>query len=129
MAQKVHAVMAAIYLSVEQMEHVRSVAARFEQLNNIPVRIITGRDLPGVYLSYPHFARYHVWQIVPKDTEKIIYFDNDMIPLRPLPELPDVDFAAVSDRSKLVEGVSREYPIIKKAGQYFNAGFFVASPK
>lgn len=126
---KTWGVMAAIYMGPEQRGYVQQVAERFKRLNKMPVRVIHDGDLPGVYLANGHWARYYAWDIVPSDVERIIYMDTDMLPLRALPELPDVDFAAPTDYDTTKNMVLNSVPYLKEKGIYFNSGFFIATRK
>lgn len=128
---KVHALMLAMYDSDEDLNYVRRIADRFEELNNIPVRTLTPADVGDIKekLVYPQFARYYGWNFVPEDVEYMIYMDTDLIPVKPLPELPTEDFSAVSDIAVLNEDVKKQWALFKTAQCYFNSGFFIASRK
>lgn len=126
---KTCAVMAAIWMEPSLVEIVRRIAERFERLNNMEVRVIVDQDLSGKFLSSSYYAKYHAWKQVPSDIERIIYLDTDMLPLRPLPELPDVDFAAAPERKEIYDECSAAWPIIQRTGTYFNAGMLIATRK
>lgn len=126
---KVQAIMSAFYDNPDEMKYVRRIADRFEELNNIPVKILTEDDVDLDKLTYPHFARYLAWGLVPQDTERIIYMDNDMIPVKPLPPLPEEDFAAATDCDKINEDAKKRWPLMRYAKRYFNSGFFIANRK
>ena len=122
----------ATFTSVEfpdMLEHAKRVVKRFEQLNDMPVQLVTASDAVALPLFDPHFARYFAWRLVPASVEKIIYFDTDILPLWPLPELPDVDFAAVPENSKHADFMRAKTPMLKSVDAYFNSGFFIASRK
>lgn len=114
-------------MSDESHAQIRRIAERFTQLNDIPVRIILERDLPGVYLSAPQFARYHAWDLLPQDVDKLIYFDTDILPMRKLPPLPDVDLAAVPDCKMTTDFIYPRFPLLKQFGKYFSSGFMIAT--
>lgn len=107
-------------------KHVERLINRFTQLNDMPVRLICGDDLNGLTLVDPHFARYYAWQLVPKHVDKIVYFDTDVLPLWPLPELPDEDFSAVEETGVYAGASKKQIPLLKRANSYFSTGFFVA---
>lgn len=123
------AVMAAVFASENEKRYVRSIADRFTRVNDIPVRILTDSDFPGVYLAGPHYARYHVWDIVDQKVDRVIYIDTDTLALRPLPPLPDVDFAAATDQDYSVADGLAFSPLLNDAGCYFCSGFFIATRK
>jgi lipopolysaccharide biosynthesis glycosyltransferase len=102
------------------------VAERFEMLNGRKVRIIRREDLPPEALrSHAQYAKGWLWDVVPAGTERILYFDFDIVPLRPLPELPDDPFIAVPDGREYVAERTAEHPFFE-GRSYFNSGFFVA---
>ena len=111
------------------LDCVKIIADRFTRLNDIPVRIITDIDMLDTQLVAPHFARYHAWRFVPPETEHLIYFDYDILPIRKLPALPKSDFAAVVENSKLADYSKNTIPLLNEAKIYFNSGFFVAGRK
>lgn len=128
---KVQAVTVALHTKTDDFDRVRRVANRFEKLNEIPVKILRNRDLGGTYLSYPTFGRYHMWRLVPPDTETIVYFDYDILPLRPLPKLPSEDLAAVPGNPEQVADVKKYWPIFRRNAEmdYFNSGLLVLTRK
>lgn len=107
-----------------ELEH--WVAARFEVLNGRSVKIFRWDDLPKdarrVHASY---MRSWLWDMVPRDTERILCMDYDIVPLRPMDELPDAPLVVVPDSQGYIERRAVEYPIIADTC-YFNAGFFIA---
>ena len=124
------AIMVALDLKYpDVMGCIKVIADRFTRLNNIPVRIIVESDVKDVTLVLPEFARYYAWQLVPKDTERIIYFDYDILPVRKLPMLPNSDFAAIREKSKLADYAMETTPVLNEAKLYFNTGFFIAGRK
>lgn len=125
----VSAIMTAIYASADQRKYTQRVADCFSELNGIPVRVLQNSDFAGEFLSSAHFARYYGWQFVSPETEKLIYLDADILPLRPLPPLPDVDFAAAPDHEGTCDKARNNFPILKRVHDYFNSGFFIAGRK
>lgn len=103
------------------------IADRFEMLNGRRVRIFHREDLPADALrSHSQYAKAWLWDVVPADTQRILYLDYDIVPLRALPEIPDAPFIAVSDAQWYVEDKLPDTPLFLKTGKYFNSGFFVA---
>jgi lipopolysaccharide biosynthesis glycosyltransferase len=122
-------VVSAVWLPEESLGMVHRVINRFELLNDMEVRFIGDQELHNKFLSSAHYARYHAWNFVPSDVERIIYFDIDMLPLRPLPELPNIDFAAAPERQETYKECGDAWPVIKRAGLYFNTGMIIATRK
>jgi hypothetical protein len=103
------------------------VVERFERLNNKKVLRVTQEMLPEeALLGQPMYAKAWLWDVVPEDTTHILFMDFDMIPLRPLPELPDAPFIAVPDAQWWVDTMKKTFPLFARTQKYFNSGFFVA---
>ena len=103
------------------------VVDRFEALNNRRVFVVRAADLPAEALSgHATYAKLWLWDAVPKTTERILYFDYDVVFVRPLPALPDVPFAACPDAQRYVEQRLEEHVLFQESGNYFNAGLFLA---
>jgi lipopolysaccharide biosynthesis glycosyltransferase len=104
------------------------IASRFEMLNGRRVHIIRNKDLPADARDInPLCLQPWLWDVVPKDTKRILNVDSDMVPLRSLPDLPDAEFVAALDTPQNCHNMSEIYPAIGADGRFFNAGFFVAS--
>lgn len=102
------------------------VVTRFELLNGAAVQVIRRQDLPqSVDLVQPQYLKAWLWDLVPAATQRILFLDFDIIPLRPLPEMPDVPFIASPDVHWYDARMRAMYPSLAD-GHYFNAGFFVA---
>lgn len=102
-------------------------AKRFELLNDKPVKIVRREDLPEEALvGYPHYGKAWIWDILPAGVERILFFDYDCIPMRALPEMPDVKFAAVPDAQWFVDKMRAMYPHFAKTRYVFNSGFWMA---
>lgn len=103
------------------------VADRFEVLNGHTMQIIQRNDIPAIAQDvHPQYMKAWLWDIVPETTQRILFMDWDIIPLRQLPEIPDVPFAAAPDDQMFIDRRVVDYPAIKATGTYFNAGFFIA---
>ena len=89
-----------ITLSFTDDGFIRSVvgrcADRFAKLNGARPRIISKPPEgapPGVH---PAFYKAWIWDIVPDNVDRVMYLDYDIVPLRPLGEIPDCLFGACS---------------------------------
>lgn len=103
------------------------IADRFEKLNGKRVHIVRRGDLPKEAQNVRSiYTRPWLWDVLPDDVQNVLVFDYDVVPLRPIPELPDVPFAAAPDSQRYVEERSVEFPTIATSGLYFNAGLFMA---
>lgn len=103
------------------------VAARFEALNHKKLLVVGRADLPKeALLGHPAYAKAWLWDVVPADTQRILFIDFDMVPLRALPKLPDAPFLAVPDAQWYLDRIRAMYPFFAKTRYVFNAGFFVA---
>jgi hypothetical protein len=103
------------------------VADRFEALNGKKMLVLRREDMPEEALTgHPSYAKSWLWDVVPSDTQRILFMDFDIVPLRPMPEIPDVPFAAVPDAQWCVDEMRSKYPFFAKTRYVFNAGFFVA---
>lgn len=103
------------------------VADRFKVLNGKEMLVLHREDLPEEALAgHPAYAKAWLWDVVPDDTERILFLDFDVVPLRPLPALPDAQFIAVPDAAYFVNHMRAQYPFFAKTRYVFNSGFFVA---
>jgi hypothetical protein len=103
------------------------VIDRFEMLNGRHVHLVRKADLPDAARAvHPSYVKAWLWDLVPIDTQRILYMDYDVVPLRSLPEIPDAPFVAAPDAQEYVDRRAVEYPLIAMTGRYFNAGLFVA---
>jgi hypothetical protein len=100
---------------------------RFESLNDKEVFVVTQDMLPEeALMGVAPYAKAWLWDVVPKRTTRIMYLDFDIVPMRPLPEIPDAAFAAVADYQLWADRLAVVYPFFERTKKYFNAGFFVA---
>lgn len=106
-------------------ETVRRSIARFELLNDVKVQIIKDLDLKDDQSR--EFIKCDLWDMVPSDVDRILYFDADILPICKLPEIPDGEFCAAPDNAEGLEMVQRFWPMFKKTNFQFNAGMFIAS--
>lgn len=102
------------------------VVERFELLNGKAVHVVRRQDLHDVVdIVHPAYLKAWLWDLVPPGTQRILYFDFDVIPLRPMPDFPDTAFIACPDAQWYDSQMRAMYPAFA-SGHYFNAGFFVA---
>jgi len=108
---------------------VEAMAKRFEKLNCIETMILDIDKLPP--MDHAGWSKTCIWDQLPADVDRAIWFDADMIPIAPITDLlphPAVRFAAVAD---LYHGgrQSAEWDCEEVIGLpvYFNSGFFVAN--
>jgi hypothetical protein len=104
--------------------NVRAAADRFEMLNGVAPQIVT-RDTIGVDTNKYWYVAW-LWDVVPCDVEYVLYMDERILPVRKLPELPELKFAAAMDRHDRVNQGLRRSEIMRKTGKYFQLNLFVA---
>lgn len=103
------------------------VASRFAALNKKQVMVVGRADLPPeALIGHPTYAKAWLWDIVPANVDRILFFDFDIIPLRAMPLLPDAPFIAVPDAQWYIDRMRAMYPFFAATRYVFNAGFFVA---
>lgn len=103
------------------------VAKRFEKVNEIETRLLIPEEL-DVPIWSGLWMKPFLWDVVPKDVERIIWFDCDMVAVAPVHDLlppEDTPFAAVEDYEGSVKVATHDCPIVQNLDRYFNAGFFV----
>ncbi|HSN70898.1 MAG TPA: hypothetical protein VLT59_05285, partial [Steroidobacteraceae bacterium] len=79
------------------IEAVNMAADRFEKVNGRRPQIVTRETEPAVETN-PYWYPIWVWDYIPEDVEYVLCMDSKVLAVRPLPELPEVEFAAVMDR-------------------------------
>ena len=108
------------------MSIVEQCADRFHRLNGVAPQIITAADMKGI--EYDRFraayTRAWLWDLVPTTVERILYYDWDIIPVRPLGAPPKGRFAAVLGPG--VGHMRKVFDFVRKTGVFFNAGLFLA---
>ena len=88
--------------------------------------------IPWRSLTYPPMAKLHIWRIVPKSIERLIWIDSDTYVNRPIfyDDLPTEPFSAVVDpwiATSIVDNKAvGKYALHGQLPLYFNSGFFVA---
>ena len=100
-------------------------ADRFGKLNGARTYVITTPPRGAPTDVHPSFYKAWLWDMVPENVDRIMFMDFDIIPIRPLGELPDCEFGACMGYSGL-PAISKCLPFIQKTGMYFNAGMFLA---
>jgi len=105
------------------------VADRVRRLNDFPCTVLNddnAKYFSGL-LKMPAWIKAYLWDLAPPDVERILWFDADMMPLRPLGELPRDPFSACPNLMR--EGtLAKQFPILQWwEKEYFNSGFFIAT--
>jgi len=101
----------------------RTAAARFEKLNGIKPQLVTRKDI-GVDVN-KHWYCAWIWDVVPDDVEYVLCMDSKILPVRKLPELPELKFAAIMDRhDRVAQGMHSA--TLRQTGKYFQMQLFVA---
>lgn len=73
-----------------------------------------------------YWYTFWVWDLVPKDVDYILVYDSKLLPARPLPELPELKFAAAPDRADRIRQGTCHSDVIKRTGRYFQMHLFMA---
>jgi len=104
-----------------------SFARRFASLNGIKALAIDPLDAPP--LEDPSWIKAWLWDLVPRNVERIIWFDGDCVPIAPIMDLlriHDYPFGGVLDVESSVTAALRHCPAAKACQYYLNAGVFFA---
>lgn len=105
-------------------QHAQAAAARFEKLNGVKPQVVTREDI-GVDVNKYWYSAW-VWDVVPANVEYVMCIDSKVLPVRKLPELPDLKFAAIMDRhDRVSQGMARS-EVMRNSGKYFQMHVFVA---
>lgn len=106
-----------------------AMAKRFEKLNGIEVVLLDIDKLPP--MDHAGWSKTCMWDQLPSDVDRAVWFDADMIPIAPLTDLiphPEVQFAAVAD---MYHGGRQEAEWdceeVEELPVYFNSGIFFAN--
>jgi hypothetical protein len=105
----------------------KAFAKRFEELNGIEAMAIDPLKCPN--LEDPIWVKAWLWDLVPEDVDRIIWFDADNVPIAPIADLlPSFDypFCAVLDLPETVQEAVWKAEEVRACDHYFNMGFFVA---
>lgn len=99
-------------------------ADRFAKLNGVRPRMYMSAP-PGAPTGiHPAFYKAWIWDMVPPDVNKVMFIDYDIVPVRPLGELPDCLFGACVGPG---HGPATGYfPFFKPPRTYLNTGLFLA---
>lgn len=106
------------------------LADRLRRLNpSLPVHILDARKLPdGIE---PQWTKAWLWDLLPKEVERVICCEADVFPLRAFPPIPETAFAAARE---LKQARDVDYVQLRRNGmpfervrEWFNTGVFVAS--
>lgn len=103
------------------------LAARFEMLNGKRVRIVEASELPPqAQAVHMQCALAWIWDIAPRDVQRVMVVSTDIVPLRALPELADVAFIAAEGGNHHTKRMMETYPLIHDTQRFFNSRFFIA---
>jgi len=100
-------------------------ADRFGRLNGVRPRVIMSKPDGAPDGVHPAFYKAWLWDMVPARVDRIMYIDFDVIPVRPLGEIPDCTFGACIGTTSM-RIMSAHLPYIRRAQKYFNTGVFLA---
>lgn len=106
----------------------KRVAQRFEKLNGIPVHLIDEKFLRRHVCKKPHWGKAFAWHAVTPDVERVVILDADLIPIRPLPELPTEPFSAMC--AQMRPGfIQTRFPLFhpELESWYFSSGLMIAT--
>lgn len=111
------------------LEIAEAMAKRFSEINDLETMVLDIDPLPP--MPSGTWAKSCMWDQLPEDVDRVIWFDADVIPIAPITDLlphPDVVFAAVKD---LYHG-GRQHaewtcPEVIELPAYYNMGVFVAN--
>jgi len=106
-------------------ELVQITGDEFERLNGIRPQVITDEDVKGIDYGVPHFIKAWLWDLVPKNVDRVLFLDADVLPVKPIDSIMDVPFAAVMDIGKKwrMHGIR----ILVRSDIYVNTGVFIAT--
>jgi hypothetical protein len=97
-------------------------ARRFALLNpQIPTINIAEKEVVSRNLPTPHWIKAYLWDFVGPEVDTIVWFDSDIIPIRPLPPPASPGFSACLDPLAGALGIAL------KIQDYVNTGFFITS--
>lgn len=110
-------------------EFAKAAVKRFQRLNDTEGMVLDIMKLPPA-LPYSPWAKAWIWDLVPKDVERVVWLDADVVPIKSIMDLlPDfeVPFCAVLDSVKGGRQVAEWYDeSVVELPHYFNSGVFVA---
>lgn len=95
MRQDIHPVTIAITNDAGALETAARVAERFKRLNGVKPQVITKADVGEVAKGF--FLPLSIWDLVPEDVETILYYDWNLVPMRPFEDVDFGRFAMVPD--------------------------------
>lgn len=101
------------------------LAERFTKINAFPCVDISD-DVCWKCLPDPYWVKPLIWQLVPDETERVLWLDADVFPITRVGPLPAVPFAAVQDIQRSFDADKDTYPPLEGVKSYCNAGVFVA---
>lgn len=82
-------------------------------------------------LNRQYWLKAYLWDFVPDNVERIVYFDADILPIAPLPEWftkCEAPFSARKDINNTAMSQEGYYrPLFENIKYYFNNGIFIAT--
>jgi len=106
------------------------VQHRFGDVNGVPLTVLGHNDIRGLVNLMPHptWVKAFLWDLLPPDTERIMWLDADMVAASPMGDLPTSDpWMACPDTDNTRNRISGVRALSGIGPMYFNAGFFVAT--
>ena len=111
-------------MRVNTDKRVNELADRFAALNGVRPQIITREQIAKPINKY--WCPVWVWDCVPSDVDYVLCMDERILPVRKLPPLPELKFAAIMDRHDRVNQGKAASKVIRMSGKYFQMHVFVA---
>jgi len=97
----------------------------FTQLNGIEAEVLPV-DMWPRDLCFPHYGKLWIWDMVPADVDRLIWFDSDLIPVRPMGDLPSAAMSMVVDnKAWVVSDIWSRIETLRGVWPYWNTGFIV----
>jgi hypothetical protein len=100
---------------------------RFEKLNGIRPQLVTRESMnaAGIETQNGYWYPFWLWDVVPESAEYVLFIDSVLLPIRPLPEIPECKFAAAPDRWDRIEQAKEHSAIVRMSGKYHQMQLFV----
>lgn len=85
--------------------------------------------MPWARVHHVMFIKAFVWDVVPADTDVVLWFDTDCFQTRAIAtsEIPTAAFSAVRDNQHTITGIREKWLPAKEVVDFFNGGVFIAS--
>jgi len=111
---------------VDIIERASKRFCRLNQANNGTTMLLLFDPLWDDLIS-PHWIKARIWDLVPKDVDRVVWLDSDCVPVAPMDPWPDCPFAAVEDQAigRWQDAVADKR--LAMLDRYFNAGVWIAT--